>query len=75
MANSQHWLLNVCSSTKIYGKSFDSVYAKKYTNLFNECKNLKNVNYQFTGGKRGWVGDSPLVHLDTKKAKTKKTEN
>ena len=37
--------LNVCSSTKIYGKSFDSVYAKQYTNLFNECKNLKNVNY------------------------------
>ena len=31
--------------------------------------NLKNVNYQFTGGKRGWVGDSPFVHLDTQKAK------
>ena len=27
--------LNVCSSTKIYGKSFDGVYAKQYTNLFN----------------------------------------
>ena len=31
--------------------------------------NLKNVKYKFTGGKRGWVGDAPLVHLDTKKAK------
>ena len=31
--------------------------------------NLKNVKYKFTGGKRGWVGDSPLVHLDTQKAK------
>ena len=30
--------------------------------------NLNNVEYEFTGGERGWVGDSPLVHLDTKKA-------
>ena len=57
MANSQHWLLNVCSSTKIYGKSFDSVYAKKYTNLFNECKNLKNVNYL------GFVENKKIIEL------------
>ena len=37
--------LNVCSSTKIYGKKFDSIYAKKYEDVFNECKNTKNVNY------------------------------
>ena len=24
----------------------------------------------FTGGNRGWIGDSPLVHLDTKKAQS-----
>lgn len=30
--------------------------------------NLDNVKYEFTGGERGWLGDSPLVHLDTKKA-------
>ena len=29
---------------------------------------LDNVKYEFTGGERGWLGDSPLVHLDTKKA-------
>ena len=29
---------------------------------------LNNVKYEFTGGERGWVGDSPLVHLATKKA-------
>ena len=29
---------------------------------------LNNVKYEFTGGERGWVGDSPLVHLSTKKA-------
>lgn len=28
---------------------------------------LKNVEYQFTGGARGWVGDSPFVHLDISK--------
>ena len=31
--------------------------------------NLEKVKYEFTGGSRGWLGDSPLVHLDTTKAK------
>ena len=35
--------LNVCSSTEIYGKKFDKI--QKYEDLFNECKNTKNVNY------------------------------
>lgn len=26
---------------------------------------FKNVNYRMTGGERGWVGDSPFVHLET----------
>ena len=37
--------LNVCSSTIIYGKKFDNVLGKNYKNLFDECKNTKNVNY------------------------------
>ena len=37
--------LNVCSSTIIYGKKFDNQLGKKYENIFNECKNTKNVNY------------------------------
>ena len=37
--------LNICSSTKIYGKKFEEVYAKQYESVFNECKNTKNVNY------------------------------
>jgi len=37
--------LNVCSSTIIYGKKFDDQFGKKYENIFNECKNTKNVNY------------------------------
>jgi len=26
---------------------------------------LRDVRYTFTGGSRGWIGDSPFVHLDT----------
>ena len=37
--------LNVCSSTIIYGKKFDSLLGKTYKELFEECKNTKNVNY------------------------------
>jgi len=37
--------LNVFSSTIIYGKKFDTLLGKTYENLFNECKNSKNVNY------------------------------
>ena len=37
--------LNVCSSTKIYGKKFDEGLGQKYKPLFDECKNTKNVNY------------------------------
>ena len=37
--------LNVCSSTIIYGKKFDSVLGKTYESILNECKNTKNVNY------------------------------
>ena len=38
-------VLNVCSSTIIYGKKFDSILGKKYEDIFNECKNTNNVNY------------------------------
>jgi len=37
--------LNVCSSTKIYGKKFDNALGKNYEKIFNECKDTKNVNY------------------------------
>jgi UDP-glucose 4-epimerase len=31
---------------------------------------LGNVRFAYTGGKRGWVGDSPIIHLDTTKIKS-----
>ena len=30
---------------------------------------LKNVKFEFSGGVRGWLGDSPFVHLDTSRIK------
>jgi UDP-glucose 4-epimerase len=30
---------------------------------------LKNVRYEYTGGKRGWVGDAPFVYLSIDKMK------
>ncbi len=37
--------LNICSSTIIYGKKFNDLMGNTYENLFNECKNTKNVNF------------------------------
>ncbi len=49
--------LNVCSSVKIYGRKFEDVYAKKYKNIFDECKNTKNVNYL------GFVDNKKIIEL------------
>ena len=49
--------LNVCSSTKIYGKKFDDVLGKKFENIFIECKSTKNVNYL------GFVENKKIIDL------------
>ena len=49
--------LNVCSSTIIYGKKFDDMLGKKYKNIFDECKSMKNVNYL------GFVKNTKIVEL------------
>ena len=50
-------VLNVCSSTKIYGKKFDDILGKKYENIFNKCKNTKNVNYL------GFINNKEIIEL------------
>ncbi|MDO9537825.1 MAG: GDP-mannose 4,6-dehydratase, partial [Thermoplasmata archaeon] len=40
---------------------------KSVANIITDEMGLKDVEYKFTGGQRGWIGDSPLVHLDTGK--------
>ena len=49
--------LNICSSTKIYGEKFDSSVGKKYKDLFDDCKNSKNVNYY------GYVENKKIIEL------------
>ena len=49
--------LNICSSTKIYGKKFDDKLGKTYENIFNECQNTKNVNYF------GFVDNKKIIEL------------
>ena len=37
--------LNICSSTIIYGKKFYDDYENKFKDLFNECKQTKNIKF------------------------------
>ena len=49
--------LNVCSSTIIYGKKFNSIVGKTYEKLFDDCKNTKNVNYH------GFLENKKIIEL------------
>jgi len=49
--------LNICSSTIIYGKKFDNILGKQYENIFEECKNTKNVNYL------GFLENNKIINL------------
>jgi len=49
--------LNVCSSTKIYGNKFNSAIGNNYEQIFDECKNTKNVNYL------GFVENKKILEL------------
>ena len=43
------------------------IEVKKVADIITDEMGLENVEYKFTGGERGWIGDSPLVHLDVSK--------
>jgi len=49
--------LDICSSTIIYGKKFDDKLGKTYKNIFDECKNTKNVNFH------GFMKNSEIIQL------------
>ncbi len=49
--------LNVCSSTIIYGKKFNSIVGKTYEKLFDDCKNTKNINYH------GFLENKKIIEL------------
>ena len=45
------------------------INVKTVADIITDELGLKNVKYEYTGGERGWVGDSPLVHLSVEKLK------
>jgi len=50
--------------------SEDFLTVSEIADLIVECMGLKNVEYAFTGGSRGWKADVPLYRLDTKKIRS-----
>jgi UDP-glucose 4-epimerase len=48
----------------------DYVDVTTLANIVSEEMGLRGVKYRFTGGSRGWLGDSPLVHLDVSKIRS-----
>ena len=47
----------------------DYIDVKSVARIVSDEMGLKKVVYRFLGGSRGWLGDSPLVHLDLSKIK------
>lgn len=45
----------------------DFMNVKRLAAIIVEEMGLKNVKFVYTGGTRGWLGDSPFVHLDISK--------
>ena len=63
--NLENVQLNVCSSTKIYGKKFDNILGEKYKNLFvgSASTNYKSADngYSFIPSKFSWLPCSNRV--------------
>ncbi|MGC8659229.1 MAG: NAD-dependent epimerase/dehydratase family protein [Desulfomonilaceae bacterium] len=45
----------------------DIMNVTRLASIVVEEMGLKDVKFQYTGGERGWLGDSPFVHLDISK--------
>ena len=68
-------VLNISEKHKykssIFNLGHDEVMnVKNLADIVCDEMELKNVIYEFSGGERGWTGDSPMVHLNTDKAKS-----
>jgi len=47
----------------------DFLTVREIADIICECKGLKDVDYQFTGGARGWKADVPVYRLNTNKVR------
>ena len=66
----KHAFYNSGSQCDVYNigcQSFTSVTG--VARIVTEVMGLKNVKFNYTGGKRGWPGDVPVVHFDVEKMK------
>lgn len=62
---------NATAQKNIYNLGHDYfVTVVEVVNIVLDELGRKNVPLEFAGGARGWLGDSPLVHLDTSKLKS-----
>lgn len=63
-------LENEPSRSEVYNLGHDDFMpVTDLAKIVIEEMGLSDVKFEFTGGSRGWVGDSPIVHLDTSKIK------
>jgi len=56
-----------CDIFNLGCETFTSV--RRVAEIVVEEMGLKNVKFRFTGGKRGWKGDAPIVHFSIEKMK------
>jgi UDP-glucose 4-epimerase len=47
--------------------TLDYITVKEIADIVVDLLELKNVNYKFTGGDRGWKGDVPIVRMNSEK--------
>jgi len=47
--------------------NLDTIEVTRVADIVIEEMGLKEVKYKYTGGDRGWIGDSPIVHLSVER--------
>lgn len=50
--------------------TLDHITVTEIADIVVKVMGLENVEYQYTGGDRGWKGDVPVVRLDSKKIRS-----
>ena len=55
--------------------TLDSITVKEIADVVCDVLGLKDVEYKFAGGDRGWKGDVPVVKLDSSKIRSKGWSN
>jgi len=55
--------------------TLDYLTVREIADLVASRLGLSNVNYEFTGGDRGWKGDVPVVRFDTRKLRARGWKN